>query len=243
MRKQLYEMIDAGGDDKPSMIYDSFMICVVIASLIPLCFKTLTPFLEWLNIITVVIFIIDYILRWLTADFRLPKMKGRAFVCYPFTLWAIIDLLAILPVFLVAINPSFRLFKVLRLIRPLRVLKFLRYAKSAEIIYNVLKKEKSPLIAVCYLALGYIFITALFMFTVEPGTYDTIFDAIYWATTALTTVGYGDIYPVTTIGRIVSMVSSLVGIAVVALPAGIITAGYLDEVKERNKERQAKEEE
>lgn len=240
MRKQLFAMIDAGGDDKPSVIYDSFMICVIVASIIPLCFKTLTPFLEWLNTITVTIFIIDYFLRWLTADFRLPKLKGRAFVFYPFTIWAIIDLLAILPFFLMVLNPSFRLFKVLRLIRPLRVLKFLRYAKSAEIIYSVLKKEKRALIAVCYLALGYIFITALFMFTVEPSTYDTLFDAIYWATTALTTVGYGDIYPVTNIGRIVSMLSSLVGIAVVALPAGIITAGYIDAVKAKEKERQAK---
>ena len=81
------------------------------------------------------------------------------------------------------------------------------------------------------LALGYIVISALVVFNVEPDSFDSFFDAIYWATVSLTTMGYGDIYPVTQIGRVVTMVSSLFGIAIVALPAGIITAGYMDELK------------
>ena len=68
-------------------------------------------------------------------------------------------------------------------------------------------------------------------FNVEPDTFDNFFSAIYWATVSLTTMGYGDIYPVSTIGRVVTMLSSFVGIAIVALPAGIITAGYMDEIK------------
>jgi voltage-gated potassium channel len=95
-----------------------------------------------------------------------------------------------------------------------------------------LKKEKVALTSVCYMALGYIFVSALVMFSVEPDSFDTLFDAVYWATTALTTVGYGDIYPVTTTGRIVSMVSSILGIAFVALPSGIITAGYIKEIND-----------
>lgn len=84
--------------------------------------------------------------------------------------------------------------------------------------------------AVCVLAGGYIALSALIMFQVEPDSFDTFFDAIYWAVVTLTTVGYGDIYPTSEIGRIVSMMSSFMGIAIVALPTGIITAGYMREL-------------
>ena len=84
------------------------------------------------------------------------------------------------------------------------------------------------MIAVLYLALGYIFVCALIIFNVEPDSFNTFFDAI---TISLTTVGYGDIYPITTLGRIITMVSSFMGIAIVALPASIITAGYMKEIE------------
>ena len=87
----------------------------------------------------------------------------------------------------------------------------------------------------CWIAGAYILISALIIFNVEPQSFDTFFDAIYWATVSLTTVGYGDIYPVTTIGRIITMISSVFGIAIIAMPAGIITAGILDELNNLNK--------
>ena len=89
------------------------------------------------------------------------------------------------------------------------------------------------LIAVCILAIAYIVISALVVFNVEPESFDNFFEAIYWATVSLTTVGYGDIYPVTSVGRVITMISSVFGIAVVALPAGIITAGYMKELEDR----------
>ncbi len=98
------------------------------------------------------------------------------------------------------------------------------------IIIRVMKKSKEALLAVCTLAIGYILVSALIIFNVEGDSFSTFFDAIYWATVSLTTVGYGDIYPVTTAGRIITMISSVFGIAIVALPAGIITAGYMDEL-------------
>ncbi|MEE1023645.1 MAG: potassium channel family protein [Acutalibacteraceae bacterium] len=80
------------------------------------------------------------------------------------------------------------------------------------------------------MAVAYILVSALVIYNVEPESFETFFDAIYWATISLTTVGYGDIYPVTTIGRIVTMISSAFGIAIIALPSGVITAGYLAEI-------------
>ena len=96
---------------------------------------------------------------------------------------------------------------------------------------NTFKHQKEALGYVLILAVGYIVISALIIFNVEPETFNSFFDAVYWATVSLTTVGYGDIYPVTDIGRVITMISSFFGIAIVALPAGIITAGYMDEIK------------
>ena len=229
-RSAIFEMVDAGGDDKPSVIYDTTMLVTIVVSLVPLCFKTSTPLLSVLDKVTVSVFIVDYILRWFTADFLYPRLGWRVFAIYPFTPWALIDLAAILPSFNI-LNAGFRVLKVFRLLRTFRVLKFLRYSKSLTIVLEVLKKEKRSLLAVCYLALGYIFTTALILFNVEPDTFSNFPEALYWAGTALTTVGYGDIYPVTSIGRFFSVVSALAGIAIVALPSGIITAGYMEELK------------
>ena len=146
---------------------------------------------------------------------------------------AIIDLLSILPS-INMINKGFKALKTIRLIRTFRVLrifKSFRYSKNIQIILQVGKNSKKALIAVLYLAIGYISVCALIIFNVEPDSFNTFFDAIYWATISLTTVGYGDIYPITTLGRIITMVSSFMGIAIVALPAGIITAGYMKEIE------------
>ncbi|MFV0527952.1 MAG: potassium channel family protein [Lachnospiraceae bacterium] len=103
---------------------------------------------------------------------------------------------------------------------------------------EVLKNQKGQLITVGALALGYIVISALIVFQVEPQTFDNFFNAIYWATVSLTTVGYGDIYPTTEIGKVISMLSSFFGIAVVALPAGIIVAGYTEVLAERTSKKE-----
>ena len=83
------------------------------------------------------------------------------------------------------------------------------------------------------MSLGYVLFSALIIFNVEPESFGNFFDAIYWATVSLTTVGYGDIYPTSNIGRIVTMISSILGIAIVALPSGIITAGFMEELQKR----------
>ena len=237
-RKRLFEIIEAShGNDVLSSIYDYFMIVVIIISLIPLAFKRSTQAFGVIERVTVAIFIIDYVLRLLTADLKLGK-GWISFLVYPFTLMALIDLVCILPSF-TAVSNGFKLLKVFRLLRTFRVFraaKMMRYSKSIVLIADVIKEQKSPLIAVCVLAFSYILISALVVFNVEPDTFNDFFDAVYWATVSLTTVGYGDIYPVSSAGRIITMLSSLFGIAVIALPAGIITAGYMDKLHDKDKE-------
>lgn len=237
MRERIYEIIGEVTDessDRLSHYYDMTMVVVIIASLIPMMFKKTNFFFEVLTWIATAVFIADYVLRLITADHKL-KRGALSFVLYPFTPMAIVDLLSILPTFYL-LSAGFRTLRVLRLIRALRVvrmLKFFRYSKDVAIVSRVLKRQKRSLIAVCTLAVGYVLLCALVMFNVEPDTFDDFFEAVYWATISLTTMGYGDIAPTSEVGRVVTMVSSFIGIAVVALPAGIITAGYQHEIQEQ----------
>ena len=243
LRKRLFEIIDSSSeDDKLGNFYDVFMMIVIVASLIPLAFKEDYYAFQIIDKGAVVIFIIDYILRLLTADYKMKK-KGLSFIVYPLTPMAVIDLLCILPS-LNILSGGFRILKVFRLFRTLRVFrvfKAIRYSRSIKMIIEVFKTQKKPLFTVGILAIGYVLISALVIFNVEPDSFNTFFDAVYWATVSLTTMGYGDIYPVTTLGRIVTMVSSIFGIAIIALPAGIITAGFMEQLND-NKGKEKDEE-
>lgn len=245
LRKRVFEVIEKSeGDDRLSTAYDIFMILAIVASIVPLAFKSDNIYFKVIDKVCVVIFIIDYLLRWITADYKFSKASVSSFIKYPFSPMAIIDLVSILPS-LSFVSSGFKLLRVLRMMRALRVLrvfKAMRYSKSFEIIGNVLRSSQDSLIAVCALAAGYILISALVVFNVEPDSFRSFFDAVYWATVSLTTVGYGDIYPVSALGRIITMISSVFGIAIVALPAGIITAGYMKELDRRGEESEKKEE-
>jgi len=234
MRKRIFEIVEpAKTKDRNSAVYDVFMMVIILISLVPLAFKTEIVFFDIVDKICAAIFIFDYLLRWITADYKFNKKSVFSFLRYPFSFMAIIDLLSVLPS-LTALNSGFKILRIFRMFRALRVFraaKAFRYSKSLRIIINVFQKSREPLAAVGTFAIAYILISALVILNVEPDSFNNYFDAVYWATVSLTTVGYGDLYPVTIVGRIVAMLSSLFGIAIVALPSGIITAGYLNEIE------------
>ena len=239
IRQKIFDMIEISSGNHISDVYDSFMMMAILASLVPLAFKEMTPFLTALDRISVWIFIVDYVFRLLTADLKLRK-GAASFIIYPLTPMAVIDLLCILP-FFTPLSGGFHVLKIIRFFRAFRVFrafKMMRYSKSLMIIIDVVKEQKTPLAAVGSLAVTYILISALVVFNVEPESFNTLFDAIYWATISLTTVGYGDIYPVSNAGRVITMLSSVLGIAIVALPSGIITAGYMSKIHEVEKDRE-----
>lgn len=239
MRKRLFEVIEASKDgDTLSSIYDTVILVTVIVSLVPLAFKDQTSVFSAIDKVSVSIFIVDYLLRWSTADYKFGRNGLVPFIRYPFTFMAIVDLVSILPS-ITLMSSAFKVFRVFRMLkvmrvfrtmRVFRVFKAARYSRSMDIIANVIKNSKEALAAVGTLAALYVLISALIVFNIEPDTFGNFFEAIYWATVSLTTVGYGDIYPVTATGKFVAMLSSVFGIAVVALPSGIITAGYMDEL-------------
>lgn len=240
MRKRIFEIIETASEgDRISELYDSVVMLLIVASLIPLAFKAETPALAVLDKACACAFVVDYLLRWLTADYKLGN-GPTAFVRYPFSFMALVDLLSVLPSF-TFINRSFKVLRLLRMFRALRVLRIFkaaRYSKSVRIIMEVFRRSRDALSAVCALAAAYILISALVILNIEPDSFDNFFEAIYWATVSLTTMGYGDIYPVTTVGRMFTMFSAIFGIAIIALPAGIITAGYMDALQEERKDKQ-----
>ena len=223
MRERIYNMIS-------HKAYDSFMIFAIVLSLVPLCFHNGNFVFTAIEYTTTATFVCDYILRWITACYQYNRF---AYIRYPFSFFAVIDLISILPTF-APVNAGLRLLRLLRLAKALKALKILRYSKSIERIIRVIHRERRPLLAVCALAGGYVIVSAMIMFQVEPDSFGTFFDALYWAMVTLTTVGYGDVYPHTEIGRLVSMLSACVGIAIVALPTSIITAGYTAELGKEN---------
>ena len=242
MRKRLYEIVTASGsDDRVSSGYDAFMIVLIVISLVPLAFKDETPFLSALDKTCACVFVLDYLARWMTADYKYGNRSVLSFVRYPFSFMAVIDLLSVLPSFTV-LNGGFKVLRMARMFRALRVLrvfKAARYSRSLQIIIRVFRRSREALLTVGTLALAYILICALVILNVEPDSFENFYDAIYWACVSLTTMGYGDIYPVTAVGRFFTMISSFLGIAIVALPAGIITAGDMAEVEHADSDTRA----
>ena len=220
-------------NDRASIWYNRVMVVLIICSIVPLWFKESNIAFGALEYICVFFFIVDYLLRWATADLSMGHRKA-SFAIYPFTPMAIVDLLSILPAFM-ALNPSFKTLRVLRILRALRAFRLVRYSKGVQAIFATIKNQRQQLMVVLVLAVAYVVICATVIFNVEPDTFGSFFEALYWSVVSLTTVGYGDLYPVSEVGRFIAMVSSLMGIAIVALPSGIITAGLLDELKEDGK--------
>ncbi len=245
LREQLFNIIEKDNSNTlSSKIYDTVMLLLIFVSIIPLMFRSQNNLFLWIDRVTVSAFIIDYVCRWITADYKFPKRsKIIAFITYPLSFMAIIDLLSILPS-LGIFNKGLKALRIMRISKAVRILRLLRYSPKIQTFLRVLKKERTVLLSVLGIAAFYIFVTALVMFNVENGNqavdgkekFDSFFDAIYWATSTLTTVGYGDIHPISDFGRIVSMISALFGIAIIALPSGVITASYLDEIKKQKDE-------
>lgn len=227
VRRLIFSVVVGNDEDEKRLshkLYTLFMTFIIILSLVPLAFRETSPVLEVIDYTCVVIFIFDYLCRWATADIKYKGGIGSV-LTYPFRPMAIIDLMSILPTF-TAVSNTFTLCRATRLVKTIRLLKVARFSKDIELFFSVIAEKRVVLYSVLGVAALYILFTALLMFNIDD-TFDNFFDAIYWSTTTLTTVGYGDIVPQNTFGRVLTMLSSIVGIAIIALPSGIITASYL----------------
>lgn len=232
-KRRVYEVIEVSSiGDRSSRAYDVMMNTAIIVSLIPMTLKKDTPVTFWLELFATFIFVLDYAARVYTADYKMGYKHYRAYIAYIISPLAIFDFLSILPI-IYWFTPVRSWIGLLRLFRAFRAVKLVRYSKTMIVISNVIRKVKKQLMAVLLLITVYIFMSAMLIFQLEPNLFNNFFDALYWATISITTIGYGDISPVTPIGRMITMISALVGVAVIALPSGIITAAYMNEINKK----------
>lgn len=249
-KKRVFEIISKAEDgDTPSKIFDNLIMALILLSILSIVlesFQTLSTryhaVFRVFEVVTVIIFSAEYILRIWTADLLYPNDDHPHFK-YMTSFMAIIDFLAILPFFIpfISIDLRFlRMVRLLRLFRLLRVFKLGRYMDALTIIVKVIKQSASQLIVSIALCFFVMLFSAIIMYTVEnpaqPEQFPNVIRSLWWALCTLTTVGYGDVYPITAVGRFFASIISLVGIGIIAIPTGIIAAGFTSVI---NKEHES----
>lgn len=193
--------------------------------------------LNVLNLLVAGIFGVEYAMRvWCCVeDERYNGWRGR--LRYALTPMALVDLLAFLPTFLVLGETSTYWLRLVRVLRILRVAKLGRYSSSMRIVVNSVRKGWRELVVTFTASMFFLYFSAVALYFVEseaqPEAFGSIPRAIWWAVATLTTVGYGDVYPVTPLGKICAGVVALIGVAIVALPAGILAGGFIEEFRAR----------
>lgn len=201
-------------------------------------------FLAIFEIVSVVIFTIEYLLRFWTADLN-PEFKGSALskrFKFSYSTYGLIDFIAILPFYLPFIFPfDLRIVRILRLFRLLRIFKLGRYSKSLKTISNVLRETKSELAITLFVAFILLVFSSTLMYylesDVQPENFASIGHSFWWAIATLTTVGYGDVYPITAMGKVLGAITALIGIGFVALPTGIISSAFIEKIQKRKKSK------
>lgn len=240
LKHRIFEIINkAENGDTASSIFDWMIMSLIALSILTIIldsfqnihdqFRTVFQVFE---VITVIVFTLEYILRIWTADLLYPVAKHPR-LKYCFSFMAIIDLLAILPFYLPFFSADLRFLRMMRLFRLfrlLRVFKLGRYVEALHIIVKVIQSSGPQLIMSVVICSFVMLFSAIIMYEVEnpvqPEQFPNVISSLWWAICTLTTVGYGDVYPITPVGRFFASVISLVGIGIIAIPTGIIAAGF-----------------
>lgn len=247
MRKRVYEVLDVGrSEDGVALWIDRFLVVLILLNVLAFAAETVPSLAaEYgaafyaFNIASVAIFTIEYVLRIWSA-IEIPFLKslspGAARFRYALRPYPLIDLLAILPFYLsffVAID-----LRVVRVLRLFRLLKLARYSPALQALIQVIVNERRALIGAVVLMLIMLLFSATGIYYLErhvqPEAFGTIPDAGWWAMATLTTVGYGDVTPVTALGKLFGSVVMLLGLGMFALPIAIISTGFSQEVSRRD---------
>ncbi len=242
-RRRLFEIIEIGSYfDYASKAYDYVNITSIIVNLVVSIMLTYQEMkagygniLLTIERVTVAFFAIDYIFRLLTAKCLYPDMsEGKALKKYIFSFSGLVDLLSFLPYYLPIFFPSGTVaFRMIRIVRILRLFRINAYNDSISVITEVLSKKKQQLISSVFIILILMIASSLCMYSLEheaqPEVFQNAFSGIWWAASSLLTVGYGDIYPITFMGKLFGIFITFLGVGMVAIPTGIISAGFVDQ--------------
>ena len=248
-REQIFNMVSVGVIDEPlNQAYDIVSTAALLINLAASVLITFDSFeakyageLRMIEAVTVFLFAVDYVLRVYTAKYLYKdRAERQAVLRYIFSAAGIIDLLSFLPYYLPVFFPTgaaaFRMFRVARILRLFRIN---AYYDSLNVITEVIMRKRQQLMSSVFIILVLMVASSLFMYSIEheaqPDVFKNAFSGIWWAASTLLTVGYGDIYPVTQLGKAVGIAITFLGVGMVAIPTGIISAGFVEQYQRLKK--------
>ena len=251
LKTKIFKLVEKGSHgNRINRAFDYFIMTLIILSVLSIILESIPEIvndfgtlLNMFNLFSIIIFSIEYLLRLYVSDLTHPSNNRiKSALKFMFSIYGLIDLLAILPFYLpMFIKIDLRFLRALRLTRFLRILKINRYNNSLTLIWQVVKEKRSELAVTGFLAFLILFIASFLMFFVEgdaqPDKFPNILASFWWAIATLTTVGYGDIYPITAMGKIISGLIAIIGIGLIALPTGIISAGFINKIESQKENK------
>ena len=237
-RKRIFEIIQIGNkEDLPSRAFDIGIVIAIVLNIAVLFLDTFDGLSAYdgvfrtVEIVTILIFCVEYALRIWTADLLYPeeKKKSRAILKFIFSFDGLVDLLTILPFFFLSGMGAVRFLRVARIFHLFRI--NTQY-ESFQVITSVLKEKRNAILYSVFIIVGLILASSLTMYSVEhtaqPEAFQNAFSGIWWSVSTVFTVGYGDIYPVTVLGRVMGVIITFLGVGAVAIPTGILSAGFVE---------------
>lgn len=241
VKRRIFKIIQIGNrTDIPSMCFDLFIIIVILTNIAVTFLQTFEGAAAYGNIMeavefaTMIIFLAEYILRMWTADCLYPeKSCPGAMLRFALSFYGAVDLLTILPYFCPFFIPSGAVaFRMLRVVRILHLFRINSRYDAFHVITAVLKDKRNALVSSIFLVMVLMLASSLCMYGLEhdaqPENFSNAFSGIWWSVSTLLTVGYGDIYPVTIGGRLMAIMIAFLGVGMVAIPTGIISAGFVE---------------
>lgn len=243
VKERVYHFIEPSYE--PGRIVDITIITLIFLNIVALILETVEPIynlnraaFESFEDFSLVIFSIEYMVRlWvITAEPRYAHpITGR--IRFVFTPLALVDLLAILPFFLPILGVDMRFVRVVRILRIFRVIKLVRYSRALRLLGQVVAERKEELISIFFVLMTLLIISSSLMYFAEhddqPDVFTSIPATMWWSIVTLTTVGYGDAFPITALGQTIAAVIAILGIGMFALPAGLLGAGFAEELEKR----------
>jgi len=250
LKRYFFDLLDKGEQNGiAEKVFDVFIIALILLNSIAVIIESsirspnFLRFLSIFEMVSVIIFTIEYLLRLWVSDLYFPKEpRWNARLKYVFSGMAIIDILAILPFYVPFLIPvDLRVLRMLRLFRLIRLFKANRYTNGLRAVISVLKNKKGELGSSVIVILTLIIMSSAVMYGVEnraqPEVFRSVLDSMWWATSTFTTVGYGDIYPITGFGKSIAGIISILGIGLVAIPTGIIASGFTELTHQKPKDQ------
>lgn len=247
IKQSIYHLIDGNrGTHKADAYVDMFISILIILNVVAIFLGTYKEiettygqYLDSFEFFSVCVFLVEYILRIWTADLLFPELsKTKARLKFAFSFFGLVDLFALLPFFIpLVMKVDLRIIRILRLLRLIRIFKLGRNSKSFKMFAEVVRETRFDLLVTLFATFLLLILSATIMYFIEneaqPDKFENIGEALWWAVATLTTVGYGDIFPVTGLGKILSGFIALLGIGVVALPTAIISSAIIDKMATR----------